>query len=109
MTRLVGIVHKLQMLKLNLTINRVFGQDFGQEHVAAARNIINNESGFNPGAINKSSGACGLGQALPCSKLPCPLSFKGVECQVQWVSNYIKGRYTNPLMAWAFWQENRWY
>lgn len=34
-------------------------------------------------AINPESGACGLGQALPCSKLPC--SLKDYGCQDQMV------------------------
>lgn len=32
--------------------------------------IIGRESGWNPNAVNKTSGACGLAQALPCSKVP---------------------------------------
>lgn len=30
--------------------------------------IVTRESGWNPSAVNKSSGACGLGQQLPCGK-----------------------------------------
>jgi hypothetical protein len=32
--------------------------------------IIGHESGWNPNAVNPSSGACGLGQQLPCGKWP---------------------------------------
>lgn len=32
--------------------------------------IVSRESGWNPNATNSSSGACGLVQALPCSKVP---------------------------------------
>ena len=32
--------------------------------------IVSRESGWNPNATNRSSGACGLVQALPCSKVP---------------------------------------
>lgn len=32
--------------------------------------IVTGESGWNPNAVNKSSGACGLGQQLPCGKWP---------------------------------------
>lgn len=71
--------------------------------------IINNESGFNPMAINRSSGACGLGQALPCSKMPCELDFKGSMCQINWVAEYIQRRYGTPLKAEVFWNNHRWY
>lgn len=30
--------------------------------------LVSKESGWNPNAVNKSSGACGLGQQLPCGK-----------------------------------------
>lgn len=36
--------------------------------------IYLHESGNRPNAVNASSGACGLGQALPCSKMPCLLA-----------------------------------
>lgn len=82
---------------------------FGVDHVQAMEFIVRNESGFRLNAINKSSGACGLGQALPCSKMGCQLNFSGVDCQVNWVTKYIKDRYTNPLNAEEFWKEHHWY
>jgi hypothetical protein len=30
--------------------------------------VIGRESGWNPDAVNRKSGACGLGQQLPCGK-----------------------------------------
>ena len=65
------------------------------------------ESGLNPYAVNKSSGACGLFQALPCSKLPCSLS--DVACQAKWGVDYIKNRYGNPANALEFHYANNWY
>lgn len=41
---------------------------WGESEVPAALEIINRESGFNHLAVNPSSGACGLAQALPCGK-----------------------------------------
>lgn len=35
---------------------------------SAVNSIVSGESGWNPSAVNKSSGACGLGQQLPCGK-----------------------------------------
>lgn len=70
-------------------------------------NIIQRESGWNSYAINKSSGACGLVQALPCKKLGCDLG--DVECQLRWFDEYVKERYGGACQAWSFWQKNHWY
>lgn len=64
--------------------------------------LYEHESGNNPGSINKSSGACGIGQALPCSKLPCSLS--DYACQDDWFTNsYMIPRYGSWEAAWAYW------
>lgn len=69
--------------------------------------IYKKESGNNPSAINPSSGACGLGQALPCSKLKCGL--KDYECQDKWFTNYMKERYGTWQKAKAFWLAHRYW
>lgn len=74
---------------------------------AAKDFIYSHESGNNPGAINKSSGACGLGQALPCSKMPCSLT--DYNCQDAFFTQYMQSRYGTWENAMAFWQANRWW
>lgn len=69
--------------------------------------IYAHESGNNPAAINKSSGACGLGQALPCSKMGCSLS--DYACQDAWFTNYMKQRYGTWEAAVSFWRVHRWW
>lgn len=69
--------------------------------------IYSHESGNNPGAINASSGACGLGQALPCSKMPCSLT--DYACQDQFFTNYAMQRYGSWNNARAFWVANHWW
>lgn len=64
--------------------------------------IYMHESHNNPGAINASSGACGIGQAWPCSKLPCSLS--DYSCQDNFFNNYAVNRYGSWAAAWAYWQ-----
>jgi hypothetical protein len=69
--------------------------------------IYMKESGNNPGAINASSGACGLGQALPCSKMGCSLS--DYACQDAFFTSYAMNRYGSWENAQAFWLANHWW
>lgn len=63
------------------------------------------ESGWNPRSVNRSSGACGIPQALPCSKIPD----KSTAGQIQWGLNYIQNRYGSPSNAMSHWQLKHWY
>jgi len=67
--------------------------------------IVSRESGWNVNALNKSSGACGLFQALPCAKM----GGMEVSNQLNWGLNYIARRYGTPAGAYAFWQAHHWY
>lgn len=78
---------------------------FGEEHWDAMARLIQRESGFNPNAVNKSSGACGLPQALPCSKI----KDTSVEGQITWMINYVRNRYGNPTKALSFQLSHNWY
>lgn len=69
--------------------------------------IIAKESGFNPYAVNASSGACGLAQALPCEKMGCDLG--DVDCQLNWMNSYINRRYGSPEQALNFHLFHGWY
>ena len=68
--------------------------------------LVQKESGWNPNAVNKSSGACGLAQALPCSKLGPNWSNPVVA--LNWMNNYV-GRYGGWEGAYNFWLAHRWY
>lgn len=73
--------------------------------------LVEKESSWNPNAVNKSSGAAGLFQALPASKMASEGSdyMTNYKIQVKWGLKYIKNRYGTPANAWAFWQSHRWY
>ena len=73
--------------------------------------IANHESGWNGNAVNSSSGACGIPQALPCRKMKSAgKDYKtNYKTQVKWFYNYIIGRYKTPTRAWAFWTKHHWY
>jgi hypothetical protein len=62
-----------------------------QESWGYADFLVQKESGWNPNAVNKSSGACGLAQALPCSKLGPNWSNPVVS--LNWMNSYVNGRY----------------
>lgn len=75
----------------------------GIPNTYATHKLIINESGCRTGAINPTSGACGIPQAYPCSKLPCELNADGAVCQLKWMDNYVKNRYgswDNALSTW---------
>ena len=74
---------------------------------AAKQFIYFKESSNQTTAINAQSGACGLGQALPCSKLPCSLD--DYQCQDNWFTGYAMQRYGSWVAAMAFWQNHRWW
>lgn len=63
----------------------------GVTDTASAMTLISRESGCNPNAVNNSSGACGVGQELPCGKSGCSLG--DGACQVAWMKQYVEGRY----------------
>jgi len=69
--------------------------------------IVGRESGWDWQARNSSTGAYGLGQAYPASKMG-ELG-NTPEGQVQWVVAYIAGRYGSPSNAHQFWVTHGWY
>jgi len=77
--------------------------------------LWNRESGWNQFAQNPSSGAYGIPQALPYTKMPkaaWPASAGGssnVRAQESWGISYIQGRYGNPAAAWAHEMAYNWY
>lgn len=69
--------------------------------------IYMHESGNNPNSVNRSSGACGLGQALPCSKMGCNLG--DYACQDAYFTGYMQSRYGTWENARAFWISHSWW
>jgi len=74
-------------------------------------NIVDHESDWNYQAVNPSSGAYGLFQALPGSKMSSVGSDwqTNPATQIKWGLNYMNERYDSPCGAWSFWQANSWY
>lgn len=68
--------------------------------------IYRKESGCRTNAINE-IGACGIGQALPCSKMPCSLS--DYDCQNDFFTKYAMKRYGSWQGAYNFWLSHKWW
>lgn len=95
---------------------------WGEHEWASFKQLAGNESGFQPGRLNKSSLACGIPQALPCSKLYPEMDKQTIretkvhvgnkwylanpdaERELKWMVNYIRDRYGSPAKALHFWK-----
>jgi len=74
--------------------------------------IISSESGWGVTKWNYSgSGAYGLGQALPASKMAAYGDdyMTNPVTQLKWATSYAVGRYGSWANAYAFWTNNRWW
>ncbi|MDT2738104.1 tape measure protein [Enterococcus pseudoavium] len=84
---------------------------FSPSEYAAIDYIVNHESSWNPQAVNASSGAYGLPQSLPASKLASAGSDWRTNpiTQLKWMRNYVNERYGGANGALSFWKANHWY
>ena len=75
------------------------------------QSLWNAESGWNPYASNPSSGAYGIPQALPGSKMASagPDWQSNPATQIRWGLGYIKSTYGSPCAAWSHEQGSGWY
>ena len=77
----------------------------------ALEQLWTRESGWNYQATNPSSGAYGIPQSLPGSKMAAAGKDwrTNPETQIRWGLSYIKERYGGPKRAWAHFQSRGWY
>jgi hypothetical protein len=73
----------------------------GADEANAMLFIAERESGVNLDSVNRSSGACGIWQALPCSKM----GGMDLDHQYNWVVGYAHARYGTFVNAKAHWLE----
>lgn len=89
----------------------VAARGWGDSEFQCLVTLWNRESGWNPYAMNTSSGAYGIPQALPGSKM----ASAGADwqtnpvTQITWGLNYITGRYGSPCSALAHSNSVGWY
>ena len=86
-------------------ISRRITLDRGAVEAEALMFIAERESGVSLNSYNQSSGACGIWQALPCSKM----GGMDLEHQYNWVRGYALGRYGSYVNAKAFWITHRYW
>jgi hypothetical protein len=84
---------------------------FELDQMPCLASLWSKESGWSTSAKNASSGAYGIPQALPGSKMASagPNWQTSAETQIKWGLGYIKGRYGNPCSAWSHSRATGWY
>ncbi len=84
---------------------------YGEDQYSCFNNIIMRESMWRVNATNPSSGAYGIPQALPGSKMASVGSDwrTNPATQIIWGIGYMKGRYGSPCGAWSFKSAHGWY
>lgn len=89
----------------------VLANNWSTQDMLCLEHLWTKESHWNPKATNKSSGAHGIPQALPASKMASAGEdyITSAKTQIDWGIKYIKTRYSTPCRAWATWQKRGWY
>ncbi len=84
---------------------------YGDSEFDCFNNIIIRESMWDIDATNPSSGAYGIPQALPGSKMATVGSDwrTNPATQIIWAIGYMEDRYGSPCAAWSFKRANGWY
>jgi Transglycosylase SLT domain len=84
---------------------------FSTAQMPALDKMWTHESNWYERARNPSSGAYGIPQALPATKMASAGSDwrTNPATQIRWGLGYIRTVYGSPNNAWSFWQAHHWY
>ena len=84
---------------------------WSQSQFGCLDSLFDRESHWNPRAMNSSSGAYGIPQALPGTKMASAGADwrYNPETQIRWGLGYIQARYGTPCGAWGHSQSHGWY
>lgn len=96
-----------QMIAYQLLVDR----GLGSVEFDCLNALWKKESGWNHFAMNRSSGAYGIPQALPAEKMATAGAdwATNPETQIRWGLGYIEGRYGTPCQAWDHSVRKNWY
>lgn len=86
---------------------RKYGWD--RDELRALVELGGRESGWRQDAENPSSGAYGIPQALPATKMNAKAQAGDPRAQIAWMLRYIKERYGSPSAALAHHDRANWY
>ncbi len=94
-----------------IAYDMVMARGWGEGEYDCLVALWNKESHWNVYAHNKSSGAYGIPQALPGSKMASAGEDWATNpvTQITWGLGYISGRYGTPCGAWGHSQAKNWY
>ena len=103
-----GTKAEYQAYAYDLVLNQYL---WSEADYQALVNLWTRESDWNANAHNKSSGAHGIPQSLPASKMSSEGSdyYTNGYTQIRWGLKYIKERYGSPSAAWQHFQNKNWY
>jgi hypothetical protein len=89
----------------------VAARGWGADQFDCLVSLWNKESGWRVNAMNSSSGAYGIPQAYPGSKMASAGADweTNAGTQIEWGLGYITGRYGTPCGAWGKSQASGWY
>ena len=107
-TNITGTKADYQAYAYDLVLNKYL---WSESDYQALVNLWERESNWNANAHNKSSGAHGIPQSLPASKMSSEGSdyYTNGYTQIRWGLKYIKERYGSPSSAWQHFQNKNWY
>ncbi len=94
-----------------IAYEKVMARGWGSGEYDCLVSLWNRESGWRVNALNSSSGAYGIPQSLPGSKM----ASAGADwetnpaTQIEWGLGYITSRYGSPCGAWASSESRGWY
>jgi hypothetical protein len=91
--------------------HQVLVRNWNSAQFVCLESLWTKESNWNPLSTNRSSGAHGIPQALPASKMAViGADYKtSAITQINWGLKYIDDRYSNPCRAWSHWKKRGWY
>lgn len=94
-----------------LARDMVLARGLDEQQYQCLHALWRKESGWNHFAQNRSSGAYGIPQALPGSKMASAGEdwATNPETQIRWGLGYIEARYGTPCEAWGHSQRKNWY
>ncbi|RUQ87823.1 lytic transglycosylase domain-containing protein [Labedella gwakjiensis] len=94
-----------------IAYDKVVARGWGEDQYSCLVALWNKESGWRVNAHNASSGAYGIPQSLPGSKMATAGADWATNpaTQIEWGLGYISGRYGTPCGAWGHSQSVGWY